>query len=207
MEKMKLRIKQILYNNQRGSLSFLGFALFLCLFAAILLYFTFQLEEISQTRTHTKSLLCLKNFVIESNKYLKKMELLNKTIQSSHFASFIPATRPAAQITKKTSQVAQQILHIAYMKKTQFNYPCQLQNRFQFINTSLSMTSGRTILKRKLPIGTTIRNLKWKVKFIIIHRNRIIDVINLHLDRSKVKTKRAQSLASVISNSFSGLQR
>lgn len=206
MEKKKSCTKPSLYKDQKGSLSFLGLTVFLCLFAALLLYFTFQLQKISQTRTHTRSLLCLKNFVVESNKYLKKMELLNKTIQASHLASLIPTTRPAAQATKKASQIAQQILHVAYMKKTQFNYPCQLQNRVQFIKTTLVKTSGRIILKRKHPAGTTIRNLKWKIKFIILHRKQILDILHLQIDRSQIKISRVQNPASVIWNSSFGFQ-
>jgi hypothetical protein len=206
MEKKKSCTKPTLYKDQKGSLSFLGLTVFLCLFAAFLLYFTFQLQEISQTRTHTRSLLCLKNFVVKSNKYLEKMEFLNKTIQASHLASLIPATRPAAQATKKASQVAQQLLHVAYMKKIQFNYPCQLQNRIQFIKTTLVKTSGRIILKRKHPSGTTIRNLKWKIKFIILHRKQILDILDLQMDHSQIKVNRVQNPGSVIWNSSFGFQ-
>ncbi len=195
-----------LFNNERGSLSFLGLSTFLMFFCLFFFYFFFHIEKIQQTKTHIKSLLCLKRFVTYSNNHIKRIDNLNKVIMSANAAALFPPTRPAAQVTKKTAQLAQQFSHVSYLKKAILNNTCQVQNKTQFYKHLLLKTKGIAFLKRDQPHGTAQRNLNWKLKFLIVHKRKIIDILELSIRQGKIVLSRKTNVASAFWNlSFGSL--
>jgi len=204
MENIKKEFKQSLFNNENGSLSLLGLTCFLMLFSLFLIYFYFQLEKIQQTKTHTKSLLCLKKYVVGTRSYLTRMEMLDKAIIAANVLRIVPATKAVGETSKRAAQLAQQILHVAYLKKTIFQNNCQVQNRLQIYKTQLLKTKGIFVLKRKKGIGTVIKEKKWKIRFTIIHRKKILDLVEIFLLNSEIRISRKRKMGLAIWNSSFG---
>lgn len=203
-EKSKLPIGQPLLSNERGSLSILGLTCFLMIFCLFFFYFYFQIGKITETKVHTRSLICLKKFVVNSNKYIKKIDSLNKIIIASNAAVLYPPTRIAAQASKKAAQLSQQAIHFSYMQKAVFRNRCQVQNKSQFYKNPLIKTKNLVLLYRNKAIGTTEWNKNWKITFLSFHKRKILDSISLDITNSKINLKRTQKRASALWNSSFG---
>lgn len=204
MENKNKESMQCLFNNEKGSLSILGLTCFLMLFSLLLVYFYFQVDKVQQTKVHTKSLLCLKTYFVGTNKYLTNMELLNKAILAANVIRLIPATKAAGEAAKRSAQLAQQIIHVAYLKKTIFQNNCQMQNKVQFYKNQIMKTKGVFILKRKKGIGTVTQRKRWEIKFTTIYRKKFLDFVEVSSSNTSIKITRKAKMGLAIWNSSFG---
>ncbi|MCO4793314.1 MAG: hypothetical protein KC493_06375 [Bacteriovoracaceae bacterium] len=156
---------------------------------------------------HSNALLCLKNYVIQSNKYIRKIDLGNKAIEVAHVASLIPATAAKGRMAKKAAQLIQNITHVSYLKKIMSKSYCNSISKVQLGYKLIIKTKLRVLPRRSKVKGTIMWISKWKTRFHITYKKKVIDSFLLTREEKglrKIKVQRELSQASHLWNLFVG---
>ena len=156
-----------LISNQNGSISSLALLLTFLVLAYSFSNIATSLEELNSIKFRNKSYLCAKVSLRKLENYSLFMERLNKIIKLNFYLQLSPdpIVGRTATAAVKTSVLAQNAYHAAYIVKLKNINECQLINILDLQRTTPARTRAIFKLTRNMDRTVKMRK-KWKNKMI-----------------------------------------
>lgn len=148
----------------------LAILLAMAMFLAMVLFAQLKFQEVKE---RTQVYLCLKYLIVQTQKHIRFIGNLNRSIVASHSFSLIPLPGMAAvgEKMRRALKTLQMMDYFSYMKKLVANDYCLSTQGLGFLQNVPYQTRGRISLARKEDGTTIVREKKWRV---VVKRGSIV---------------------------------
>ncbi len=151
--------------NEKGEISFIGFALVLFILSLSFLVTLEKLKILKDLKFKTRKHLCFKYLHTQTKTYIKQISHSNKVIKGAYLLSLVPVTRAQGKALMQVTQGSQFFFNVLYLKKLfSFKY-CQMTDPLAYIKKYPYKRINPLLLKRSYDGTTILKKKKWELIF------------------------------------------